>query len=331
LKTMMLVFIGVCLLLAGYGCSGGSDVGSGAISSEVVSGVAAVGDTLAGEAMIKDSSGNERKTVTGSDGSYALDVTGMTRPFVLRAVGSSRGVDYKLHSFASGPGTANINPFSNALVANAAEADDPEDVYMRPDRERFDKIKNRLPASSSELRTKLKKLLRNYEADNDDPIHDQYRPDHTKLDGLFDDVKITLSHGILTITNKETNVIIFSGKVTDFIAAYFNDDDDSLPRPGTAPEAPAGITAAGGAQKVTLSWNAVGNATTYNIYWSKTAGVTKANGTKIAGAANPYTHSGLTAATNYYYIITAVNSAGDRSRALLFFFQAEDGIRVHSR
>lgn len=65
-------------------CGGG---GSQGVSSEVVSGVAATGAPLAGEATIKDSSTpvQEKKTVIGSDGSFAFDVTDMQGPFILRA------------------------------------------------------------------------------------------------------------------------------------------------------------------------------------------------------------------------------------------------------
>ena len=79
----------------------------------------------------------------------------------------------------------------------------------------------------------------------------------------------------------------------------------------TAPAAPTGVTANAGANQVTISWGAVTGATSYNIYWSNATGVTKTTGTKIAGAANPYVQTGLAASTAYYYIVTAVNSAGE--------------------
>jgi fibronectin type 3 domain-containing protein len=77
------------------------------------------------------------------------------------------------------------------------------------------------------------------------------------------------------------------------------------------PSIPTGVTAAAGNGQVTISWNAVGGATSYNIYWSTTAGVTKTNGTKITGATSPYTHTGITNGTAYYYVVTAVNSLGE--------------------
>lgn len=77
------------------------------------------------------------------------------------------------------------------------------------------------------------------------------------------------------------------------------------------PSAPTNVTATAGDKQVTISWSSISGATSYNIYWSTTSGVTKTNGTKISNATSPYTHSGLTNGTTYYYIVTAVNSSGE--------------------
>jgi len=77
------------------------------------------------------------------------------------------------------------------------------------------------------------------------------------------------------------------------------------------PTAPTGILLTAGNAQVTLSWNSVPGATSYNIYWSNTPGVTKTNGTEIKGVTSPYTHTGLTNYAAYYYVVTAVNSAGE--------------------
>ena len=74
---------------------------------------------------------------------------------------------------------------------------------------------------------------------------------------------------------------------------------------------PSGVTAMPGNGQVTIAWTAETDATSYNIYWSTTPGVTTANGTKITGAASPYVHSGLTNGTTYYYVVTSVNKDGE--------------------
>jgi fibronectin type 3 domain-containing protein len=79
----------------------------------------------------------------------------------------------------------------------------------------------------------------------------------------------------------------------------------------TIPAAPAGVTATGGANQVSINWSALSGATSYNIYYATTSGVTKTNGAKITNAARPYVQTGLADGTSYYYIVTAVNSAGE--------------------
>ncbi len=81
--------------------------------------------------------------------------------------------------------------------------------------------------------------------------------------------------------------------------------------PNAVPVAPTGVTAKPAVVSDTITWTAVANATSYNIYWSATTGVTTANGTKIAGAAKPYALGPLTNGVPYYFIVTAVNSAGE--------------------
>lgn len=83
----------------------------------------------------------------------------------------------------------------------------------------------------------------------------------------------------------------------------------------TTPVAPTGVGATAGDAQVTISWSAVTDATSYNLYWSTTPGVTKATGTKISGATSPYIHSGLSNGTIYYYVVTAVNSAGESAES----------------
>lgn len=79
---------------------------------------------------------------------------------------------------------------------------------------------------------------------------------------------------------------------------------------------PSNVSASAADQQVTLTWNGVSGAVSYNIYWSTASGVTKSSGTKISGITTAtYTHSGLANGTTYYYIVTAVSvtEEGDSS------------------
>ena len=113
-----------------------------------------------------------------------------------------------------------------------------------------------------------------------------------------------------------------SGSGTKTVYVWFKDaagnisasSSDSITL-GSVPSVPTGVSASAGNQQVTISWTASSGATSYNIYWSTTSGVTKTTGTQIANATSPYTHTGRTNGTTYYYVVTAVNSYGEGSES----------------
>jgi hypothetical protein len=79
-------------------------------------GVAARGAALAGATVIAKCAGGTGSTVTASDGTYTLAITGGTLPCVLSATSGA----VVLHSVATGAGdtaTANITPLTELLVA----------------------------------------------------------------------------------------------------------------------------------------------------------------------------------------------------------------------
>ena len=81
--------------------------------------------------------------------------------------------------------------------------------------------------------------------------------------------------------------------------------------PTNAPNAPAGVSATVGSGTVTLSWQGVSSAQSYNIYYRDTPGVTKQNGISVGNVQPPETISDLVNGTPYYFVVTAVNQAGE--------------------
>ncbi|GAG51363.1 unnamed protein product, partial [marine sediment metagenome] len=87
--------------------------------------------------------------------------------------------------------------------------------------------------------------------------------------------------------------------------------------PGTAPSAPSGVVALPGDGQLSISWHSVSGATSYNIYWSYSSGVSKDtyDGKIEDISTTSYTHTGLTNGTIYYYVVTAENSYGESAES----------------
>lgn len=84
--------------------------------------------------------------------------------------------------------------------------------------------------------------------------------------------------------------------------------------PLTAPAAPTGLHATGGNAQVSLSWSASTSAASYNVKRSTTNG-----GPYNTAVASPtvtnYTDTTVTNGTTYYYVVSAVNTAGQSANS----------------
>ena len=84
----------------------------------------------------------------------------------------------------------------------------------------------------------------------------------------------------------------------------------TLGGPAAAPTGtPTVSVAAASSTSVTVSWTSLSGATSYQIqYWH--AGLDDWD--QISGdQTSPYTHSGLTAGTQYYYVVRGANAGGE--------------------
>jgi len=87
-----------------------------------------------------------------------------------------------------------------------------------------------------------------------------------------------------------------SGESAQIIITPFN---------AAVPVPPDTVSASAGSSQAEISWSNVPGASSYNIYWSTSTGVTPATGTRISPlATSPYQHTGLTNGTTYYYVVT---------------------------
>lgn len=73
------------------------------------------------------------------------------------------------------------------------------------------------------------------------------------------------------------------------------------------PPPPSDIKAIKGDFQVTISWNNVPGASSYNLYYSVYSQVTKKNANKISSVTSPFTHRDLSE-NSYCYMVTSVRN-----------------------
>jgi len=213
---LVLLLFAAPLLLSACGGSGGSSATSTSSTANVLQGVAATGGPLSGTLSVSDCSFPNRSTSASinQDGTFSVSTAGLTPPYFIRAIGTSTSGDsLTLYSFASSPGTVNINPLTNLLVAVAAGASDSAGLtglYAGHNLSSGQTLANALPGAISALQTELQSLSTLYGITALNPFTYPYQMNSQGLDGLFDDVSVAFLNGTMTLTNNSTGATFYS-------------------------------------------------------------------------------------------------------------------------
>jgi hypothetical protein len=196
--TIILLAAAALLLSA---CGGGG--GGSAVTTTTLSGTAAAGNPIVGTVTIKDSSQPaQTKTVTiGANGMYTVDVSGLTAPYMLRAVGSVGSTAYQLYSAATAADvghTVNITQLTDLIVANTAGMV-PGQYFAGND---FSKLSAaELQTQANALRASMLPILQAEGVSNSvDLMHTSFNADHTGLDAAMDSIMISMDPASQTAT-----------------------------------------------------------------------------------------------------------------------------------
>lgn len=119
---------------------------------------------------------------------------------------------------------------------------------------------------------------------------------------------------VLDAANPYTLTGLTNGTTYYVVVTAVNAAGQSLPSAvasATPEPVPTGVTAIPGNGQMIIAWITVPGASSYNVYWSATAGVTPKTGIRIAGTSNPLVIPGLSNGTTYYAVVTAVMASGE--------------------
>jgi len=228
-KRLALAIAGAGLLTL-YGCGGGDGAGVAGPAAIVIPGVVAAGLPMVGSVTVKDVNGVTRSTPIGDNGAYAIDVTGLSAPFVFRASGTVGGRQVVIHSAASAAdvgGTINITPLTDLVVANIAG----ELAANYFDGGNFSGVtKAELDAEVAGLKAKLLPVLQAMGVDASiDLLRTAFTPLSSALDKALDVIRVSMDSGTnsATITN-----LVTQQQIVDSLAAKAASETAATPLPG---------------------------------------------------------------------------------------------------
>jgi mono/diheme cytochrome c family protein len=227
-KSLTLVVVAAAATSVVAGCGGGA-TGAGPTRS-TITGVASLGAQVAVVVAIDASTPSRQAVATvQNDGSFSVDVSGLTPPFLLKAVPISASIDSQ-YAIATGPGRTPINAVTTLAVLGASGAGGTAALGTAAG---LQDAAGGFDAVLTQLGAVLRPLLERYGIRTPISIDDA-----AGIGALLQDVRFSVHGETLIITSAATGAVIFQGSLSDLAAGTF--DAASLPTPGAgnAPTTP---------------------------------------------------------------------------------------------
>ena len=206
-RIIYLLLICLNLIFLTVGCDGS---GSSSDNSEYVSGVAATGAAAANTLVtLTDANGEVKSTISGTDGSYSIEVTGMTAPYVIWFETGGKTI----YATDCGSDKVNVTPLSDvvtrAVYQQAGGSGNP-DASMIPEGE--------CTTVQDQIKEIIEPVLELYGLDKDTDFISQadFSADTFGLDGIFDDYNMEINEeGSFVFSSKIDNTPIVSVSVEE--------------------------------------------------------------------------------------------------------------------
>lgn len=224
ISILSALVVAMALSACGGGGGGGGDTNPNAdapptSTGTALSGIAAGGAPLVGTVTVKDSLGNIKVSPIEADGSYNVDVSGMTGPFMLRAtgmVGNNSVTYYSAATSADLNKTVNVTPFTSLIISNIAAR--LAETYYNEGNFSGDITSGSLDVAMSNLQKKLAPVLEALGLSASiDLLRASFATDHTGLDAALDLIKVSIDPATneATLRNALNNTIIGTDRLND--------------------------------------------------------------------------------------------------------------------
>lgn len=206
-RFALLLLFALCALLAACGGGGGApavDEAAPSAPTSTITGTAATGAPLAGVTVtVKDGSGRSGTATTAANGTYTLDTSGMTPPYLVQVVTPSGTALFSVSANLDAHTVVNITPLTDLIVRSWYEVQGiaPAAAFADP---------ASAPAPTPlQVRTIAQTVLQVLQlaldrndagiADALDFIAKPFAADHTGIDKVLDLTRVTLGSGAITL------------------------------------------------------------------------------------------------------------------------------------
>jgi len=184
-----------------------------AASSSSLSGIVAAGAPVAGIVNVKGANGVETSSAIASDGTFSIDVSALTAPYVLYAQGTVNGKSASMYSAAVATGTINITPITDFILRYALAGTDPATAYSGWSSTQVSATA--LTAAETKVQEQLATVLAAAGLPaTTDLMTDAFIADHAGMDLVLDTTSITYSGADALVTN-----LVTGSTYTDSVAS----------------------------------------------------------------------------------------------------------------
>jgi mono/diheme cytochrome c family protein len=223
-KSGGVVWLGaVALGLVLVGC------GSNTVEGSAVTGVALSEGPVTGTVQLSDSSEEpkQRTVSTRPDGTFSVDVAGLTPPYMLRVAFDEATATKRLYAVTEGNENLDVNSITDVAFSVASGERDEDAVFLQSGREEKRAVLIRARTLLVALQEVLAPLFERYGIT--DPAIDK-----AAVRALLEDVSVVRDDGVVTVRNKATGGVIYSGPLDDLASGAFY--PENMPAgPGTTP------------------------------------------------------------------------------------------------
>ncbi len=206
MSGMRIVGLGLLILAFSIGGCGSSSSGTGGKST--VTGTAAAGGPLTGVTVtLKNVTGGSRTATTASDGTFSIDTSGLTAPFLVQIVNGASTKLYSVSADANAQSTINVTPLTDLIIRSwyNVQGVSVDDAFAAP-------ASNPAPTPTavsviSNVVTNIVQLWMNQAgvtSTNFNLIATPFTADGTGVDHVLDLVTVDTSTGQVTITDGTT-------------------------------------------------------------------------------------------------------------------------------